>query len=203
DELNRYLEGRPILARRVGRAERFWRWCRREPVVAALSAGVVAALIAGTSVSAHFALKERARADSEASLATKYGELAKEKGDLAEEKGKLADENGALAEKNKLLFESEREERAKTQAQLRIATAEKLAAHSHVKRAESPELSLALAVESGRAAQSTDEDVLLGSHQALLDALTGIGGRPLVGHRDAISSLAVSRDGHWLVTASG
>ncbi|HVI85992.1 MAG TPA: serine/threonine-protein kinase, partial [bacterium] len=48
EELQRYLEGRPILARPVGRAERFWRWCRREPVVATLGATVVVALIAGT-----------------------------------------------------------------------------------------------------------------------------------------------------------
>jgi len=47
EELKRYLEGRPILARRVSRAERFWRWCKREPLVASLSAIVAVALVAG------------------------------------------------------------------------------------------------------------------------------------------------------------
>ncbi len=36
DDLRRFGEGRPIQARRVGWAERFWRWCRRNPTMAAL-----------------------------------------------------------------------------------------------------------------------------------------------------------------------
>jgi serine/threonine protein kinase len=57
DELKRYLDGKPILARPVGQAERAWRWCRRNPAVAGLVAGVAMALLLGTSVATYFAIR--------------------------------------------------------------------------------------------------------------------------------------------------
>ncbi len=41
EELDRFLEGKPIRSRRVGRAVRAYRWCRRNPMTAAFSASIV------------------------------------------------------------------------------------------------------------------------------------------------------------------
>ena len=46
EDLERYLDGKPIQARRISNAERAWRWCRRNPPLAA-SLGSVAMLLVG------------------------------------------------------------------------------------------------------------------------------------------------------------
>jgi WD40 repeat protein len=47
DDLRRFLEHRPILARPIGTWERTWKWVRRRPAIAALLAAVVVVAAAG------------------------------------------------------------------------------------------------------------------------------------------------------------
>jgi WD40 repeat protein len=63
EDLGRFLEGRPVAARPVGRAERTWRWCRRNKAVAGLLVAVAAALLVGTAVALALAFLAGQRAE--------------------------------------------------------------------------------------------------------------------------------------------
>jgi hypothetical protein len=47
EDLKRFIEDRPVRARRITTAEQFWRWCRRNPLPASLLAGIVLVFLAG------------------------------------------------------------------------------------------------------------------------------------------------------------
>jgi tetratricopeptide (TPR) repeat protein/predicted Ser/Thr protein kinase len=63
DDLGRWLRGEPIAARPVGRAARLRLWCRRNPVPAALSALLAAALVAGNAGVTWMWVKQQRAAD--------------------------------------------------------------------------------------------------------------------------------------------
>ena len=48
EDLRRFLADEPIRARQVSAAERYWRWARRNPVIAVLGGVLTAVLVAAT-----------------------------------------------------------------------------------------------------------------------------------------------------------
>ena len=57
EDLRRFLDDRPIRARRTSVVERSLRWCRRNPTVTGLASAVALALILGTTVACYFAVR--------------------------------------------------------------------------------------------------------------------------------------------------
>lgn len=78
-DLENFIADRPITARRSTLPERFWRWCRRNPALAALSATVLTLLIviaSGATVGYFRAVEERDRTRTERKRAEDNLELA-------------------------------------------------------------------------------------------------------------------------------
>jgi WD40 repeat protein/serine/threonine protein kinase len=193
--------GDEIAKLRAAQKERDSRQKRLKSMRRAVAA-FAAMILLGATVSAIFVNQQRKIAVDARDEAVKSATAASK----AMQEALVARDVAATAQKEeelaKLAAENERQARVATERQLRTATAERLAALSHTMRSESPEISILLGVESGRATRHDDEGLLPSSHQALLDALSGIGGRPLIGHQAAITSVAISPNNRWVVTAS-
>lgn len=89
DDLGRFLEGRPVVARPIGQAERFLRWCKRYPLIAGLMAAVIISLSLGAGFSTYYAIAAGRRAKE-----------AIDQYERAERNFQRAEDNFARAERN-------------------------------------------------------------------------------------------------------
>jgi serine/threonine-protein kinase len=100
EDLRRYLVGDPILARPISAPERLWRWCRRNPRVAGLSATVFLLLVLvtiGSVLSTFWIRQESAAKDVALDLADRNAVDARRQAEKAMRAEKKATENATKA----------------------------------------------------------------------------------------------------------
>jgi WD40 repeat protein len=118
DDLKRFLAGEPVAARPVGRVGRIWRWCRRNPAVAALLGLVAATLLLGAAAATFFAVraehkaaeaareageKERQRLEAEAERLRAEGLVVEKEQQRQEARMEKARAEGLVLEKDRQL----------------------------------------------------------------------------------------------------
>jgi serine/threonine protein kinase len=178
EDLWHFLKGEPIRARPAGKGEKVWRWCRRNPMVAALLTAVVLLSVGGTAVAAWLAIRANG---SEA---------------VALQQKRKAEDAAALAQEQTRAAEAARDAEAH---HARIALSRQLAAEALKQLDSRLDLALLLAVEANRA------ETITSSRSVLLKCLQH---RPYVtrflhGHTSEIHALAFSPNCKYLASASG
>jgi WD40 repeat protein/tRNA A-37 threonylcarbamoyl transferase component Bud32 len=182
DDLKRWQQGEPILARPASGLQRLVKWARRRPALAALSALVVLVSSLGV-VGVVWKWRDALAAATAAQAARDAAEHAQ-----AQEAAALALEKAA---REKAIGENLAKERALVRAE-----GLRLAAESSVARSTDPALALLLALEGVQRAPNYL------TYGALYDALRDCREeRTLVGSGEAVRFARFSPDGHAIVTA--
>jgi WD40 repeat protein/tRNA A-37 threonylcarbamoyl transferase component Bud32 len=211
-DLEHWLAGEPISARPVGNAERLWRWCNRNPAVAALTTAVALALAGGAGLSSYFALEavhERDRANDRAEEAQASAERLRAEKRVSDSRLYIADMRlaqrawedahiGRLLE----LLEGQRPERTgdidfrafEWHYWWRLSHSEILSLRGHADLVHS----VAFSPDGKRLASGSSDRKL-----KVWDAASGQETLTLKGHADWVASVAFSPDGKRIVSGSG
>ncbi|HKI17309.1 MAG TPA: serine/threonine-protein kinase, partial [Isosphaeraceae bacterium] len=201
EDLRRYLAGEPILARPVGRTERLWRWCKRNPWLSATIGTVAAALVAVAVISTYFSVElGKSSLELKKSLSQSNQRLAA----VNFERGQAAFERGEIGPGLLFMAESWRSAVVAGDPEWQHAARANLSAWQHQAPRIKGVFSHAKAVVC--VAYSPDgKTILTGSQDNtahLWDAETG---RPLgapLEHGGAVVVVAFSPDGKAALTAS-
>ncbi len=214
EDLKRFVEDRPIRARRVSPVERLARWCRRNPWIAGSMGVAATALVAAVIVALLYAVEQAHRADDRTRYAQEQTKAA------ASYKAALSESNLRLAildfERGRIAFEKGQvgEGMLWTVESLRMATAAgaedwKWVALANLSawRSQLPELKAVFPRSHGEGSLAFSPDgktILIGSNDNktahLWDAASG---RPLglsLEHPDEVSAMAFSPDGGLILT---
>jgi WD40 repeat protein/tRNA A-37 threonylcarbamoyl transferase component Bud32 len=181
-DLRRWHAGEPILARPVGLLERTWRWSRRNPMVAVLTATVAASLIAGTLVASYFGFR-----------ATRGEKMALSYATLADQKAREAETNAQRADR-----ESQGTKDAKILSDRRLYNAEMNMAQRNWQNAQIGLLLTRLQAQVPK--HATDPD-FRGFEWYYLQRLCQLDLRTFNGGRGRVQSVAFSPDGTRLASA--
>jgi WD40 repeat protein/serine/threonine protein kinase len=201
-DLRRWQEGLPTIARPVSRVERLARWARRNPVPATLLSLSALLLVAVSIISTAAWLRASADAEEKTKLVDEKSKLAGDMSKLAAEKTKLADEKTKLAGEMTVLAGKESTARQETERQLRIATANRLAAQSTSLLNERPVTALLLAVAAAESTKDLGDTMTPSVVDALRNGVSNVGGYPLTGHSHYITGVTFTPNNRWLLTGS-
>jgi WD40 repeat protein len=178
EDLRRFLDDEPILARRATAAERYARWARRNPVIAILGATLTAVLVGATFASLAVATRMSILAENER-FAAGAAELAY--GEADSERGKAQARSTELAAKA--------EELRRQDAVFRVELANREVLDNNLARAE-------------ELLEACPQD-LRGWEWRYVTRLGHRHRLTLFGHEQSVEAAAFSPDGTWLATVSG
>jgi WD40 repeat protein/tRNA A-37 threonylcarbamoyl transferase component Bud32 len=215
DELKRFLEGRPILARRVSVVTRAGRWCRRNPAATAALVAVTALLLT-MSTAAAWINSERNEAVRLRGVALEERALANQLRKAAESDRYEAQWQRRIAELHEQVVKIERDE---AQRQRSLAVARQQEAEEQRRLAEerlAQSQLLVYASQITRAQREWESDSFasargtLGATQADLrgwehDYLRGLfynNQRTIQGHGGSVFSVAFSPDGSRILSGA-